>query len=722
MKPILVLLFTLYAATAYTQVNPDTLSARKDTLPAKTRQLSEVTVAGHKPVIEQRADRTVFNVENSVGTAGADGLEVLKKAPGVIVTNSNIALAGRSTVGVMLNGRLQELSMDELQGLLKSIPAENIARIEVITTPPARYDAEGNAGLINIITKKNNRAGMNGNITGAYELTRYGTYSGNGSINYRNGKWNVYANGSGMHGHIHPVYKFQSYYPGQTLEQVDNDLVLNDFGRYQLGADYNITPRHLLGVQYTIGYGSPSQDESTWQHVYNTGHGLDSSLFTHTHTYVNGLRHVMNFNYEWKIDTAGRKLLVDGDFFNRGGDRRGDIQTQRFTGPGSAFAGSSYLQNGGTQQVHVSAVKADVEWPSRMVNFTFGGKVSFINNTSDNLFTVWDGVQYVKDPNQSNVFDYTENTQALYLSGNRTVKQWELQAGLRGEYTETKGVSRTTAQVNHNQYLKLFPTLYVKYRKNEKNAFTINYSRRIERPGFWQMNPFRMYITPTSYTEGNPFLQPSFSHKGEVSWLWNDVFTASVFVQEYQHTFAQASNVDTATTSVQYRQENLGNRLQYGFRTNVNFTAGHWWESSLECDGFNSRFTSGLYKGVSTAYNKFTMYLETTNSFFLNSNKSLILSLDGWLTTASQEDFNLQQTIWSMSSGIKWITLKKKLTLAANVSDIFASERVKTINLYNASRQDLWEDTRQLRLSCTWKFGRNQKPPRTRTRMEEDAR
>ncbi|MCD6063718.1 MAG: TonB-dependent receptor, partial [Flavipsychrobacter sp.] len=216
------------------------------------KELAAVTVNSSRPLIERKADRMVLNVENTISAIGSDAFELLKKAPGVRVGNSSVSIAGKNTVSIMVDDRLLQLGGEELEAMLRTIKADNISKIEVITTPPAKYDAEGNTGIINIVTAKRKREGLNGNVY----LT----------------SWLI------------------------------SDAV---FSRYELGADYNISRRAILGIMYTIGHTNRFVDQAYVNTITSDVSGnIDSLQRSRALVAEKGLRNVIHLNYEWKIDSG----------------------------------------------------------------------------------------------------------------------------------------------------------------------------------------------------------------------------------------------------------------------------------------------------------------------------------------------------------------------------------------------------------------------------------
>jgi len=678
-------------------------------LTRSAQKLDGVKISSQKPFVERKADRTILNLSSSISSIGSDALEVLKKAPGVIVTNSNIALAGKSTVNVMLNGRLIQLSGEELNNLLRSIPADNIDRIEIISAPPAKYDAAGNSGLINLITKKQTADGLNGSVTASYNQRVAGGGGLNMNFNYRHKKLNIYGVGYVFNNTIHPDDHITTFYPDHKLDQYLNENDRSIFNRIELGADYNLTKHSVIGMMYTLGNGSPQYpgDQTFQSNSINTNTGaLDSTIITTAHSSSLGVRNVVNLNYENNFDTNGRKLNVDMDYFHRVGTSARDFVSQAIMPGGQPSPFVNDDKTTGRMGIDIRSLKADMEWPTSFAKFSFGGKMSFVHNTSDNVFEYRDGQFYTLDLGKTNSFDYHENTQALYFSMHKEWKEWEFQAGLRGEYTQTNGYSPNNNERTLNNYFRLFPTAYLQYKISEKQELTINYSRRIERPDFWVMNPFRVYSTVSSYEEGNPFLQPSYTNNIELEYALGQAFSVGLFVDLERAMFTQVSIVDTSTNSFHFTEANAGSADVYGMTVSGSLKIREWWECNYMARAYYEIFKSSYYNNdASVQYTHPGLYAQIGNTFTLNKSKTLTASFDIDFQSRQQSDFDLQYSQSAMTLGIRYQFFKKKFSIAATAFDPLMTERHRVLNLYNGTLQNSYYDNRYFSLALSWKFG-----------------
>jgi hypothetical protein len=693
----------------------------------ETLVLGEVAVTVKKPLIERKIDRIIFNVENSIASIGGDALDAISKAPGVNVNGSDdISLAGKSTVSVMIDDRLIEAGGEELAEILKAIPSDNISRIDVITAPPAKYDAAGNSGIINIVTKKLKQQGLNGSIGAVGQQNSYSSARGMAAFNYRKDKLNIYGNSDFGDLYAKPVEQQTAYFPGEQWQQVNHIDNLYNYHHSQLGADYDITPKAVIGILYTYGGSMPKMIENLDGKWVSANNVIDSLVNTKAHTSSFGERNVVNLNYEWKIDSAGEKLNLNADFFTRTGRTVRDFTTTDMFADGTPTGTTSTDKSTGQQVLNTGALKADMELPTGFAKVSFGAKASFIHVTSDNVFQYLDTGSYITDLTKTNKFDYHENTQALYISAQKKLnKQWDAQAGLRGEYTQTDAASLTLAQAHKTQYFRLFPTAYVQYTPNEDNVFNLNCNRRIERPNMIMINPFRKYVTPNSYEEGNPFLQPSYSSNAEFSYTLQSKYTFTAYVQNITSAATQIMNIDTVNKGFNFTYANIGKALNYGVTASAQVSPATWWESNAQVYAFHSSVVANYYNAA--VYDRYSMngfIIDNDNTFTLDKQKTLLAECGFMYNSSLIENYNYHFPNFSFNAGMKCLLLHRNLVMALNFSDIFATEITKIRNLYNGAITNNYYDERNATLTVTWKFGnKNVKSQRERnSTMEESKR
>lgn len=676
------------------------------TLTASAHTIQDVTISAQKKLIERLIDRTIFNVESSVSSIGSDAFEALKKAPGVQVSNGIISIAGKSTVSVMINDRLLQLPADELESMLRSIPADDISRIEVITTPPSRYDAQGNAGIINFVTRKSAKNGFNGNITASYTQRVRGSEGLEGAFNWRQGRLNVYGNGNSNWMTFSSLQNTTTFFT-TSQQQMHLDQVNSPwFYRADAGAEYNLTDNSTIGITYTNGNLNKSVEQSYTTNVFNpVQNHVDSIMNTDAHTREYGHRDVAGLNYEWKIDSTGKRLTANTTYFDRKGNtfRSADLKNYYTDGSPTGFSNSNTTY--GNNNVLMKDARLDLVLPYQFATLSFGGKASTVQNSSSNIFSnVYGGTYVVLDTSRTDHFIYTENVQALYISAQKIWGKWEAKAGLRAEYTQTRAISVALSEVNNNDYLKFFPTAYLLYKKDEDNVVGITYSHRIDRPDFWSMNPFREYLTANSWDQGNPFLQPSSSNNAELNYTWKSSYTITLSAGQVQHDVAHIATIDSVHNLYYYTEANSGNNTHYGLTFAANVSPTKWWEGNAQLYGYYNTFSSDYY-GKLVRYSLAAFYAEARSSFVINSSRTLMAEIGFNYTSQQQAGYNLQLAEFFAWGGLKALFFRKQLTVALNTEDPFRTNRDRLRNLYNGTIENNYFDARELLLAVTLKFG-----------------
>ncbi len=680
-------------------------------LHSKSAELNSVIVtAKTKPLIERKVDRTVFNVASSISAAGGNAYDAIKKAPAVIVKegDNSITIAGKSTAQVMLNGRLLQLSAEDLTAYLQAIPADNIDRIEVITAPPAQYDALGNSGLINIVLKKNRSTGYNSTMRLGYEQSTYGTGVGGATMNYRKGKINFYGTINYANGAKHNTERLNTYLPDQEYRLIDPYKKEISNLQYTAGADYELNKSQVLGVQFnsTLFDRTDAGNTDVFIAQRNTG-TVDSVGRTINHNDANRRTDILNLNYVRTIDSTGKKLTLNANRLWYNNDRVRDFNTTNYQGLFGAPTGfAEHDQNAGVQQVTITTAQADVELPYHWASLNLGGKVSFVDNYSSNDFrSLMNGV-WVNNPSISNAFRYKEAVQAAYISAQKELPKWSFQAGLRVEATQVKGYSPTLNQTNASAYLNLFPTAYITYKPSEAHVLSLTYNKRINRPGYSELNPFRVYSSPYLYSEGNPYLGPSYDHTIGLDYTLHQKVTFSAYYEHELSHFGLLFGVDSQTHSSYTSIANFGTFTAYGISASASFSPAAWWEvQAFATGGIQEIRTHASINTQEQFYGQPATYISVSNSFVLNKKKTLLAEVNAYYISKQQQDLFVVNHSGSVDTAIKALLLDKKLVVSLGATDIFATQRSRSVNQATGQTLNSYFDQRNLRLMLNYKLG-----------------
>ena len=426
---------------------------------AAPQQLQEVVVTGKKKLVERKIDRLIFNVENSISATGGDALDALKITPSIRVQNDQIAMIGKSKMSVMIDDRLIQLSGDDLINYLKTISSDNIKNIEVITTPPAKYDAEGNSGIVNIKLKKAKKDSWSTTLRSTSTLATYFRQSEGVNFMFQKNKWSVLADVSvGTPKYIYT--NDQTYqYPNDEYWEAD----INHINKYKyispnLSVDYKINNKWTVGMQYTGSFDRINRDEFYETSIFQTNTKVDLLKFYKTNgknkedTYT----HSLNFKTVHVLDTIGKKVTIDVDYFKNDSDKNNPFYTTN-TDYAINQLEDFYTNNQANQTIDNFSTRVDFEMPYKWATLNYGGKISFTTNYAELNGKFYKLISQNPEIylSQHTHFDYTENNQALYFSIQKELsKKWEAKVGLRLENTQTKGYSEELNQTNKNNYNK----------------------------------------------------------------------------------------------------------------------------------------------------------------------------------------------------------------------------------------------------------------------------
>lgn len=692
---------------ASAEVKDANLTLNDIVLTHKVYTLKEVVVEGKPPLIEQKVDRTVYNVENNVSLSGSNALDAIGKIPGMKVNGGdNISLAGRGQVNVLVNGRQVYMSGQDLSNYLKSMSSSDISRIELMQTPPANYDAGSGAGLINIITKKRKKSGFNSSVFANLMHAYYGSSNIGGNFNYNEGKWYVSANINLTNNNYNELTNPITVYPEQTWNQQRKSKNNTKSLLNTISVDYQINKRQTMTLTNTFYKRAILADEVSETTILNNiNHRLDSLTRTTNLINKNAFSNNCAIHYEISMDSAGSKISFDGGLFNFDSNVRQYSNAKNYL-PNNLLNSSYELNSDAPLKIKAYTMQTDYNFSVRKINLSLGGKMSFIKNETSALYFSPNGLNKFPDSNLSNTFNYNENVQALYVNANKNFGLWEAQVGLRAENTQTTGYSITYNQSNINNYFKLFPTLFLTKKFNKVNTLTFSYSKRVNRPSYWYLNPFKQYVSPFFYYEGNPFLQPSFNSNFRVMYDYKEKLVSQIFFDILNNVFDQITipNVDTKISKL--------TRLNYYNQKNIGLTESYTYNKLKFLESYNS------FSVFFSKTNSYTNYADGTqgwggefssnNTFILNSKKTLLASLDFNYSSPQISGISKFQSYYSLGIGLKALFLQKKLMVALNGNDIFRTSKIRFSSVTNGviTSYTNYFDNQFVRLTANYSFGK----------------
>lgn len=679
-----------------------------DIIISKSYELETVVVGGKKKLIERKIDRLVFNVENSINATGGDAFEALKVTPGIKVQNDLISMIGKSTFAVMIDERILNLAGEDLTNYLKAIPSDGIKSIEIITNPPAKYEAAGNSGLVNIILKKAKRDSWNALFGATYLQRKYSDGSLMGNFNYNKDDLSVSVLGNYKNGAQYINRDDYSYFTDGLWHS--NSPIKVDYKRMNLkvGVDYQISKKWTIGSQVLINNNKPvgTDSPSTIVSDYTTGN-IIQSLKSNGETVRSPDIISVNLYNEFKIDTIGKKITLNFDYFNFNNiDNRNYAGISVIENPKSTsyFAGI----NRNNQNINNISGKIDIDIPLEWAKLGFGGKISN-SETSNDISAFNSGL--VSDPVSDmplglNEFNYTENVQAVYVSGNKKINEhWESQVGLRMESTQTKSYTESLDLLVKNNYIKFFPTAYLSYAPNDNSTYTIGYSRRIDRPRFSDLNPNIWYTNIFQTMEGNPFLQPAFIDNTEFTYTYKKLESKFYFSNE-KNLFSPIAVPNADTNIISSTIENYVDTKRYGVAENYVFDKFKWWTSNNSID-VNYAISHSKLASTVREQKGFNSRISTSNDFILNANKTVLFNLSYWYSFPGIDGIYNNKSMSSFSLAVQYLLMNRDLKISLRADDIFRNE-VQYINstvnqIYQESRY--YFDRQSFQLAVSYKFG-----------------
>lgn len=686
------------------------------TLAAVNKGLKEVEITARKQLVVQKADRTVVNVDAMLSAASSSALEALERCPGVQVNQEgDIRLRGKQGVTVFINDKPSYLSGADLANYLKSLPASAIDQIELMTNPPANYDAAGNGGIINLKIKRKGVKGFNGGINASLNHGHLARYNNNINLNYRNNKVSTFLNAGYNTGEsytdldLNRIYTDATNIPQSYFNQKSYFWRHNDGAFLNAGADYAFSEKSTVGIAVNgMARKSKSVNDNN-SYLFDIARQPDSTILSENKDNGNFKNIGINLNYKTQFNKSGHEITADADYvvYNT-------VNNQAFRNTGYSADGTErsrdlltgYLPN----DIHIYALKTDYALPmAHQWKFSSGLKTSYTetnnkadyNNTVDNITT--------PDYNKSNHFIYKENINAAYINFSRDAGKLSMQGGLRFENTVSDGHQLGNPQKPDSAFIRnynnLFPTVYFSYKFDtlSNNQLGLNYGRRINRPYYEDLNPFVNPMDKFTYYVGNPFLKPSFNHNIALSHTYKNKITTSF---SYSTTVDDVNETIEIVNGIYYsRSGNIGTKTFITLSVDGDFDPTKWLNLHVYSEVSNLQSKSKFYNGT----------LSTGGNYWFIAGSIRVKPAKGWegelygnyRSRINDAQFTMQQI------GVINLTVRKKISDAFSVrigiNDIFRSQvnygeignlTQATANWINRS------DSRSGTISLSYKFGK----------------
>lgn len=638
--------------------------------------LEEIVITKKKVLYTQKSDRLVFNVENSIVSEGGTALDVLSRAPGVVVSqDGELSIRGQQGVGVMINGKLTQLSQKELANYLKSTTSSNIKQIEVITNPSSKYDATGKAGIINIVLKKPNAGGLKGTVFTNYGRSRKNRTNSGINLNYNKEKFGVYGNYSYTFRGEEERKEFnQNQYTDASRQQIlsknhqtsttNEPLTSNNF---KIGTTYEVSPKTNLEVYVDAKLGRYENIANGRNTLLNAMDQVQFDAATYNDSKEKWNDYTYAFSGVHKFNSEGKNMSFDFEY-ETSKFRSNQFQSAKNIDP-SSTTNINDRRGFIPSQLRVFTGKVDFTNPLKeKQSIEWGFKASVKNNDNPSVYEYNENNQWIVDLNSTNHFEYKEQIYAAYANYKYQLEKFNIQGGLRSEYTAINILQKTLNEEHKDDYLKWFPSVSMKYELSSNHSLHASYSKRINRPSQFDLNPFRFYDDSFNYSQGNPNLIPEITHSTEIGYAWKSAFMASLYFSKTKDVFTEVyvynpSNNTTVTTQI-----NVDKSYNYG--ANITNTAEiyKWWAVNTLFNVFENRFMGNVVN-TDKIDPIVTLNLSVQNSFTIT--ESLKAEANVQYQSRSNLGIYERDAFFDFSIGISKQVLSNKGNIKFNITDIF---------------------------------------------------
>ena len=680
----------------------------------QSKKLKEVVIISKKPFIERKPDKMILNVDAAITNTGTTAMEVLEKAPGISVDkDGNISLKGKQGIVVMIDGKQSYLTGQELASFLSSLPSSNLDQIEIMTNPSSKYDAAGNSGVINIRTKKNRQKGFNGALTAAYGQGSYPKTNNSLTLNYRVNKINIFSTISANYRESFQKLEIKRHYRNddkttKAIFDQDNDRVKvrNNYNA-KAGMDYFAGKKTTLGFVVT-GYTTPGNEKSVNTTFLKNSLGQVDSIVAASSSEKYTWKNLgVNLNFRHRFDSTGRELTADADFLQYKANKNQFFTNTTYD---SGWIEKQHDALKGTLPSDIKIYSAKIDYTQPLQNglkIETGLKFSYVS--TDNMagyFNMINGMEMV-DYEKTNAFQYRENLNAAYVNFSRSVKKWDLQAGLRAENTYYDGYQFGNPQKKDSAFSKsytdVFPTAYVSYKASEKHQYGFSYGRRINRPDYEDLNPFLFFLDKYTYGSGNPFLRPMYSNVFELTHTYKNLFTTTLNYSHTKDLFNTTFEEKGFSTIV--REGNYGSMNNASIAINAQLPVYKWWNMMIYTEGRYQHFKGNLY-GEALDMDNTNFLVNINNQFSFKNGWSAEVS--GFYRSKGIQGQMIIKGLGELNAGVQKQLLKNKGTIKCSFRDLLYTRNARgNFNFQNteASFRE-WNDNRVVTISFSYRFGK----------------
>ncbi len=679
-------------------------------LHSSTISLKEVTVQGKRPLVTREIDRIVFDAQQ-LSSVAFNALELLRNTPGILVNEEdNIQIVGKGNIIVLINNREVKMDGKELSSYLKSYTSNDISKIEVMTTPPAKYSAEGNAGVINILLKKNINDYLGGYLSDEQVISKYTVNDYAANLQYKQNNISSFLNISGGTGTRKNVGKSSKYFTDETWNNKYSQKTSNEFMNARTGVDITLPKQYIAGIHLSYMHFTPDEKKNEETQIYNS---INNPIYLiEGHDFSD--RGMDRFNASLHLDkmfgNTEKSMSIDVDYM---GYWVKDNKDYLSTGNHNFF-----YDNNLDRSINIYSSKLDFDLPYEKYKITTGGY--FSHSTTKNEITY---LRQSINQNLDDNFSYKETIAALYADCFfKLGKYWTSKIGVRGEYYYTKSNSIVTEETIDRSKINIFPTFYLRYAPTKVNTFNLSFTSRIRRPSYSTVNPFIQYLDEYNIVTGNPYLNPEISYITELGYTFKGNLTFGFSHRYTNDIVGKVTEIDNTNKTTYYLWDNYMKNQIILFNVSYRLRKLKWMESYLTNNIYNLRSKSDAYSKPLDE-NKWAYLVFLNNTIFFNQKKNFTGQLSGQFQTAERTADKYVKNRYRINVGIKYITFNKQLTLGAMIQNLISSD-TKRITYSNGLQLDQTDEVyRIFRISATYTFGAKLSPKkRIYSNQEMDSR
>lgn len=662
--------------------------------------LKELTILGKDDLIEAQSDKFLINIGGKIETKGKETTDILKLLPTIYISDGTLNIFGKSSAILLINDRNIRLEGQTLLNYLNSLPPDIIKSVEIISTPPAQYDAEGNVGIINIITTKNIHPGWNeyfklGFIKNSYSsglFSAYARYSGQKLFfegNLTNSNF-AYLNQNSYYCSFPNV--ITSTFNPKKWNSIGSD-VRGSLG-YNFNKNYNIIFDFKIPI-YNKEIVSDIQNETTF--INSATNKADSTIFS------KGVARKKLYTYDSEVffkhifSNKGSYFTASAAYLNN--QTKNSRVFNSITQVENIALNDEDFATEGNQKYAILTSKLDLNFFIQKFTINTGFKTSFIKNSSYNIFII----NGSNDSSQLNKYQYSENVQSIYFSAEKSIYNWSFKAGVRSEFTGTKGISLTINEEYKNEYIDFFPSLNISKKINDNSNISLSYATRIERAPYQYLDPFKWYISKYDYALGNPFLNPSYTKNIEVTYFTN-VFSTKLYYTLQKDIIGRYVELDSFNFLSQVQKtDNFFNVNSYGINIYSFLKRDKWLETVLQGNFAYYKYFSNKkeFSNISGLNGTFTLM----NTFFLNDKIQIVCNIEE--SIPGLYNYRIKDNFFKFDIGLNFIHSKKGFEVRLLISDLFKTANPEYYYISGGIKQvyNNYNDTQMLKLISTWRLG-----------------